>query len=233
MQELYKSEDGPAVIDHGIGHVQRVMLYAMYLGRQLNLSDSDMDILICATKYHDVGIDNGHYGHGRVSAQKLLNILHGKLPQSDLNKIAAIIECHEIDDDKHEFNKIFKRYKIPKKEREQILRLLYILKDADALDRTRFRNNLNTDYLRNRESLELVKTSYQMQEIRGNMDLNERIKNSQFTEDEIQQIEAYRLQKIPDYVIAHSFATYSIWGFRTASEMINKWMNTSHGLAKG
>lgn len=224
VEELYKRGNGPDVIDHGAEHVQRVMLFSLYLGR--NLSEDDINLLITAAKYHDVGVYRGHYGHAAASAQEALNILKTKLSQADVNKIAALIECHEIEDEQASFISVFNKYCVPEEEYQQLLLLVSILKDADALDRTRFRNNLDTRYLRNSESFDLVKTSYQIQEIRGKIDLEEKMRSGYFSQDEINKIKEYLYNRIPYYVISHSLSTYRLWGYDSSDSMINHWLNT-------
>lgn len=159
IDNVYSRPPGNGVIHHDSEHVQRVMLFAMHMGDQLNLSDTDMNLLLDATKYHDVGVYGGHGNHALRSASEAFNSLRGQYSNEQLNKIAAIIECHEIDDKNFVLNNLdnmpafintFNKYNIPPSEQKSIQQLVNILKDADALDRTRFRNNLNTNYFRNK-----------------------------------------------------------------------------------
>lgn len=240
IDDLYSRPPGPGVVHHDVSHVERVMLFAMDMGDKLKLSDADMDLLVDAAKYHDVGVYGGHGNHALRSADEALKNLQGKYSEAELRKIAAIIECHEIDDRNYVLNNldnspafmdILDKYNIPQSERDSTIKIINILKDADAIDRTRFRNNLNTNYFRNtNEANNLVKTSYEMQEIYGKLSLDNKIKNNEFTATQIQQINNYRNIGIPDYVIEQSYATYNMWGnagrrlFNTPDEMIRNWM---------
>lgn len=240
IDSLYSRPPGPGVIHHDVSHVERVMLFAMDMGDKLKLSNADMDLLVDVTKYHDVGVYGGHGNHALRSADEAIKNLQGKYSENQLKKIAAIIECHEIDDRNYVLNNLdnspafmdtLNKYNIPQSEREATIKIINILKDADALDRTRFRNNLNTNYFRNtNEANNLVKTSYEMQEVYGKLSLDNKIKNHEFTATQIHQINNYRNIGIPDYVIEQSYATYNMWGnagrrlFNTPDEMIRNWM---------
>lgn len=240
IENLYSRPPGPGVVHHDVSHVERVMLFAAHMGDKLKLSDADMNLLVEATKYHDVGVYGGHGNHALRSADEALKNLQGKYSEAELKKIAAIIECHEIDDRNYVLNNldnspafmdVLDKYNIPQSERDSTIKIINILKDADAIDRTRFRNNLNTNYFRNtNEANNLVKTSYEMQEIYGKLSLDNKIKNNEFTATQIQQINNYRNIGIPDYVIDQSYATYNMWGnagrrlFNTPDEMIRNWM---------
>ena len=46
------------------------MLYAMYMGNELNLNSYEMILLIKAAKYHDVGTYNGHKNHAVLVLRK-------------------------------------------------------------------------------------------------------------------------------------------------------------------
>ncbi len=279
------------VVEHGIEHVERVMLYSMHMGKQLNLSDYDMNLLIEAAKYHDIGVYNGHKNHSMLSAQEVYQNLSSKYPTSELNKIAAIVEYHELPelskqfenilsennislsrnnklsnvlnsidsaskakverllknisadvdlntidvydcklifdsiDDRQYFN-LMTKYHIPIGEQLGVRNIANILKDADAIDRTRFMKNLDTSYFRNKEVADnLVKTSYQMQEIHAKVSLDDIIqKNSDL--NTIQLINKYRNLNVPDYVIYFSLKTWNLWkvGYSSVESMIETWM---------
>ena len=222
---LYAKGEGAGVIHHDVSHVERVMLYSMYMGDELGLSAHEMNMLSDAAKYHDIGVFAGHSGHSIRSAQSALENLNKSYSKDDLNKIAAIIEYHELNDSLENFNFIMNKYNISSSDSKDVLKIANILKDADAIDRTRFANNLDTRYFRNKDQANnLVKASYQMQEIQAKQILDEKINNGSFNEHEIRDIMAYRNTGIPDYVIYESYSTYNGWGFSSPLDMIDYWM---------
>ena len=78
------------------------------------------------------------------------------------------IEYHEEADDEHTFNRICKKYNIPEEKREYVKKIAQCLKDADALDRTRFNNpnsTLNIFMLRLPTSKELISVSKKLNSI--------------------------------------------------------------------
>lgn len=264
IDNLYRR--GSKIAEHDVSHVERVMLYSMYMGDKLNLSEHNMDLLVQASKYHDVGVYAGHSGHSYVSANEVVENLKGKYSTSDVNKIAAIIEYHEVDElgrkfddllaksnmsishdlslndfrknlsdnnkneldkviskisgivdisdmstvdfkniiaseDFQNFDNICRKYSIPMDDIMDVKKIADILKDADAIDRTRFIDNLNVNYFRNKDlANSLVKTSYQMQEIRGKVELD-KILAEGTSLDKIQKINLYRNKGVPDYLI--------------------------------
>lgn len=64
-----------------------------------------------------------------------------------MNKISAAIGIHEMNDES-QLQSLFDKYNIPASERESLTKICNILKDADAIDRTRFPGNLDEKYLR-------------------------------------------------------------------------------------
>lgn len=152
---LYKSKF------HGLYHSEKVAFHCCVLGMLKHLSDEDMQIIIDAGLYHDIGRsnDNEDNFHGYVSANKIDEIINGN-PIYDVlenrNILKAIIDGHSRNEDKKEITA--EDYDIVDYERYS---LLYdILKDADALDRTRFNSldsiYLNEKYLRLDESKKLI-----------------------------------------------------------------------------
>ena len=151
---------------HGINHNIRVLLFAFYLGKKLELNETDFRIIMDACKYHDVGRENDLYdeNHGPRSAKLIDKIVDDDIYKNDENRnlLKAIIEYHSIPDSK--IDDIYSKYQLSDKERYKILAVL--LKDADGLDRVRlsinnpFYSDLNPRYLRIPYSLNLVKCSH-------------------------------------------------------------------------
>ena len=47
------------------------------------------------------------------------NMVKTKLSQGDVNKIAALIECHELEDEQANFISVFNKYCVPEEEYQQ------------------------------------------------------------------------------------------------------------------
>lgn len=169
---LYEYHHDSENDDHTMDHTIRVMMYANYLFRKIILpkyektnKQKKMQImsyffdLMDAAIYHDIGRTNDFIdeNHGKESYKIY------KKEKKENSIVKFLIEQHCINDGisleilKKEFH-----------EEQDIIGLLYkILKDADALDRTRFgrcEDGLNIDYLRFDESRDIVPIAHAMLE---------------------------------------------------------------------
>lgn len=171
IQEMKVSEAYSSQLtrqEHGIDHAERVLLFAAYIGMKEKLSAGEMSLLIESSKWHDCGrVDvRTDTNHAQVSAEKVTNFLSENYSSSDQNMIQAAIELHELDEVKY-FDDICNKYKIPEYKRDSLSKITNILKDADALDRTRFFGNLDPNFLRTNTSQNLIKAAFQLQEVRN------------------------------------------------------------------
>ena len=221
-----KLYEGPKPIaEHDLTHVKNVLLYAMKMGNDLGLSSHEMDMLIACSKYHDSGIvgATAHTGHSMRSAQKAFTDLSGTFEQSDMDIIRAVIEFHEEEDiDKNTYeineavlNEVCRKYQITdSKEIEKARKIGNILKDADALDRTRFPGNINTNYFRNKsQATNLLKMSFQIREAIGKESINERIQNNSYTQEELKAYYyLYNALEYPNCVIDYALKYYKNFG---------------------
>jgi len=151
---LYKS------YKHGINHNERVSLYTFVLANLLNLKKEDLKLALYAAMYHDIGRINDceDTNHGKNSADKL-DSLNLDVTEEELIILKTIITCHSLDDKK--FDKICKENNI--QDYDRCKTLFNILKDSDALDRTRLGwPRVRLEMLRIKHSLRLVKLSYEM-----------------------------------------------------------------------
>lgn len=145
---------------HGLYHSQKVLLFAYLIGKHEGLSEEDMQIVMDAAVYHDIGRQNEVEDefHGYSSSRKI-NDESRYLLTSDIysNKdnvyyLRAICDAHSSND--KNLKRIFEDYQFenPNLVYERFEKLAKILKDADALDRTRFRKTssavLEEKYLR-------------------------------------------------------------------------------------
>ena len=213
--------------EHNIDHVERVLLYSMYMGNEMKLDSDLMDVLIEASKFHDSGRINlaTDTNHALNSANKVFESLEGKYSTDELNKIATVIEYHEAADSKEAFDAIFNKYNLDRDEYDDIYNIATILKDADALDRVRFPGNLDSKYLRNDMAKDLIKSSYQLQEIRGTKEIENNIINGNYSKENINTIVALKENGVPDYMINFSYK----YNTNYVNNIINQIININSG----
>lgn len=132
---------------HGLHHSQKVCLFTYLICKELNINEVDTQILLDAALYHDIGRldDMEEVFHGFNSARKISSVVTDSIYDDELNLVylRAICDAHSLDDVK--LPKIFQNYKYENSEveYERFSLLCSILKDADALDRTRFKRTCN------------------------------------------------------------------------------------------
>lgn len=145
---------------HGVLHAKRVLMLSLILSYLNKLSFSDTEILVQASLYHDIG--RTHNGvcleHGYESHKKMNDLGLVKDDGAESAKILRfIVENHCIEDSVALINA--KDYHFTDEAR--VLKLFYIFKDSDNLDRVRL-GDLDVSYLRNEFSLRLVKVAEQL-----------------------------------------------------------------------
>ena len=154
---------------HGYFHSQKVLLFAYLIGKNENLTEDEMQIIMSAAVYHDIGRQNEAEDemHGYYSAclieQKQNQLLKSEIYKDKLNVeyLKAICDAHSVSDEK--LNNIYENYKYENEnfDKNKFIKLASILKDADALDRTRFKKTSNAvlqeKYLRFPYSKTLIK----------------------------------------------------------------------------
>lgn len=140
---------------HGMQHAHNVLLFCLILANQYDLPYDDVEILIDAALYHDVGRTNDDVdeAHGAESV-KLYKQQVGKNPF-----VCFLMEYHckpdslgyeRIEDDP-----------VLSKEKERAKQLYQIFKDADALDRFRLGNyELDITQLRTEEAKKMVLVAF-------------------------------------------------------------------------
>lgn len=148
---------------HGQIHSERVGIFSYIIGSLKKLSEEDIEILLLASKYHDIGRkirDDKSHSYESVKLLEKNQVLAGN-PMRDY--VYFLVEAHGFSDS--EDLKVMEKYNVDK---DRALLLLSIFKDADALDRVRYdgiRNHgsiLNVKYLRNDESVRLLKFAYML-----------------------------------------------------------------------
>ena len=157
IEALYKSEV------HGQEHIERVCILAAYLGIQLNVTEYLFELCMEAAKYHDIGRcdDSEDRLHGQRGSRYIPKVCES-FSEWDCEMIAAVEEAHSLLDE--EAGAVFGKYKLlGKADFGMYQQILYIIKDADALDRFRLTDHsLNVKFLRLPESLYLVQAACEM-----------------------------------------------------------------------
>lgn len=149
---FYKKITSELSYQHKIGHIQKVMLFSQIIAQNENLDRNQTKILLAAAAFHDSGRtrdrDNGE--HGIKSAEiageyfkKNPNNPYG-ITRDEIGIIQASIEYHVISDDilgnidEEKLNILCCKNGVDLNDFEKAKQISAILKDADALDRTRF-----------------------------------------------------------------------------------------------
>ena len=235
--------DGPkAIAEHDLTHVKNVLLYAMNMGNDLKISNEEMSMLVDIVKYHDVGVVNArtHKNHAVLSAEKMGKILAGKYDNNNLKKMQAMVEFHEECDirkldtgeyvsDDSALKRICNKYGITEKsDIEQIKHLGSILKDADALDRTRFPGNIDINYFRNKEiALEYLNASYDIRESISSTDLFKRLNSGNYADEVINEVIMLVNKGYPDAIIDFGLKYYKQKNCTSITEYVEKIMRTT------
>ncbi len=153
---------------HGLYHSQKVLLFSFLIGKINKFNDIEMEILMDAAIYHDIGRtkDDNCETHGFVSSnylkEKKEKYVKSEIYDNETNffYLRAICDAHSLSDRAEE--RIYHNYKDenPKMHKHIFMKLCHALKDADALDRTRMPNfskaSLDEKYLRYEISKTLI-----------------------------------------------------------------------------
>jgi HD superfamily phosphodiesterase len=119
---------------HGVRHTQRVHIHARRLVRELGWAEADAGVVLSSALWHDIGrVDDGwDPRHGAGSAARVVELgLHRSLAQADARLALFAIRYHCRDDTHGALRAA------DQDDPERALRILWLLKDADALDRVR------------------------------------------------------------------------------------------------
>ena len=119
---------------HGVSHTQRVHIHARRLIRTLRWPEADANVVLSAALWHDIGrVDDGRDPqHGARGAARVEQLgLHASLPEADARLALFAIRYHCRSDRRGALRAA------GQDDPEGALRILWLLKDADALDRVR------------------------------------------------------------------------------------------------
>ena len=165
---------------HGQRHIKNVLLYATLIGQSVVQDKHDLDLLMISAKYHDIGRKTDAFEeHAESSSKIAAEKLKDKCSEEDISIISTIIEFHEVPRDYSNVDSVFagiaKRNGVPEDQIPKVRQMAEILKDADALDRTRFINKARLDpkFLHYDISKRLVRFASSLQEAYAIKDLKE------------------------------------------------------------
>lgn len=119
---------------HGARHTQRVHIHAQRLVRELRWPEADTRLVLSAALWHDIGRVNDAWDprHGALSAIRVVRLgLDAWLSDADALLVLFAVQYHCRGDGRGALRAAFQD------EPERALRILWLLKDADALDRVR------------------------------------------------------------------------------------------------
>ncbi len=149
---------------HKISHIQKVLLFSQILAQNENLNEEQTKILLVAAAFHDCGRvkDRNNGKHGIPSAKIVGKYFKEHvnndydIKQDEIGLVQVAIEYHVIEEniqgkiDERRLKEICHKYGINNEAYEEVKKISAILKDADALDRTRFvsGSNINPAFLR-------------------------------------------------------------------------------------
>ena len=170
------------------GHNNRVAVHSMLIGKHEGLFENDnndkiKDILLTAAYLHDIGRigNNGpHAKRGARLVEKLdLKFANGRnYTREDKDLLELLVEGHEGKDSN--FDKLVKKYKIPEEKKDLAQKMLFVIKDADAVDRFRIyinfpfymKTDLNPNYLRTNTSKRLLNVAYELEYLHANVEFS-------------------------------------------------------------
>ena len=169
---------------HSERHIQNVMLFSSILGKKLNFSDSEITLAIEAAKFHDSGrIGDREEEHGELGAKIAGNQLKRVYSAEDLKIIQIAIEYHNLRENvigtlnERKLQELFEKYELAEDKYEIARKIAMVVKDADALDRTRFtaRGALDVKFLHTDEAKSMVKFATDMNEEYSRRDVEDYI----------------------------------------------------------
>ena len=129
---------------HGASHTKRVHIHAQRLLEQLGWGDADAKLALRAALWHDIGRvgDGIEPGHGAASAARADELgLSVSLAPAEAAVVRFAIVRHSLRDrGAEDYASVLANDPDPMRrlaEPQRALRILWLLKDADALDRIR------------------------------------------------------------------------------------------------
>ena len=143
---------------HGLSHTRRVLIHSSEVAASAGLDASEFESLVLAVAWHDIGrTHDGHdLEHGAKSVARIAELgLAADIEPHVLTRVFFAIELHSTYDE----TAIHRAASMA--DGESMLRVLWVLKDADGLDRVRI-SDLDPCYLRYPISRGLVARAWEL-----------------------------------------------------------------------
>ena len=158
---------------HGIRHADNVTIFAYYIAEKEKYSEREIRLIMEAARNHDIGRTNDweEWNHGFAGAEKYNN---DKLSNIELQIVKFLIAAHDLPRVEEVKKLAEKSFKNSTEKIEKLFNMANVIRDADALDRTRFSiiidSYLNPRYLINNCAKEIIEVAqilnYRENEIR-------------------------------------------------------------------
>lgn len=119
---------------HGLSHTRRVLIHCCAIAASVGLESDEFESLVLAVAWHDIGRthDGRDPAHGAKSVARIEELdLAADVDPQVLARTLFAVELHSINDET-----ILQR-PAPASGSESMFRVLWVLKDADGLDRVR------------------------------------------------------------------------------------------------
>lgn len=152
--------------DHGIRHVDNVTMFTYYIASKEGYSKEGIRILLEAARFHDIGRTNSWQegGHGSSGGKKYVEEFGTELPLYERQIIKFLISSHDLPN-QNQIPEVAKKIfgYLNEDEIKVLCDMANVIRDADALDRTRFpiysSDYLNSKLLTHESSKELVEVA--------------------------------------------------------------------------
>jgi hypothetical protein len=148
---------------HGISHVRRVMIHAQAVAEARDVDRDWFESLVLAVAWHDIGRthDGREPEHGPNSVAKVKRLgLGAGVDPLVLARTLFAIEWHSVPDYRG-LERALELGATHRPEPGTLVRVLWLLKDADGLDRVRIAD-LDPGQLRYEESVKRVDRAWQL-----------------------------------------------------------------------
>ena len=151
---------------HGAKHIERVAIHTFLICLLEKIPIDWIKICITAAEYHDIGRidDTDNSFHGLYGANKLQNgsASLNHFTETEQEMIRFLVAAHSVDDIRaEEFFRLL--FCISVNEKDNVLKMLSVLKDADALDRFRLTlHSLDPRFLRNNSAKKLIRFALEL-----------------------------------------------------------------------
>ena len=148
---------------HGISHTRRVLIHAQHIAAARDVEPEWFESLVLAVAWHDIGRthDGREPDHGANSVAKVQALgLDRGVPPPILARTFFAMRWHSVPD----YLGLDSAASLPPNHRPEpgtMVRVLWLLKDADGLDRVRI-HDLDPEQLRYEESVRLVDSARQL-----------------------------------------------------------------------